>query len=650
MLGTPSAPVASGNTTTTTITYVPPTSLPSAPYDRPRIQATSVADNTQFGSRPVLLSSTAPTNTGLNIPRGNKFNSALASPGAAAITVNANIGNDTGNARTVNWTLTASGAICSPTCGTLGTPTPTGNGTFVSSGIDYTPPASVPTVAGDLTPTITATSVDNSTATDSFTFNLADGTCGTGHESVLNGQYAFLLRGGSANAGYFARIGSFTANGAGGIAGGLFDVNLSSGFGSFTLTPAGSSYTVGSDNRVCLTLAITGGGALTFRAAVGTLVSGVATEGRIIRFNDNNGQRARESGVLMKQDPTSFNANQFSGTYANGFVGVDSNGGRFASAGLLTSNGAGTLSNISTDFDDAGSTGNLTGGSGSYSMATNALSGRGTATITITGAGTSNLVLYMVSSSEILGTTTDSLISGKPITSGELKKQTGPFSTAALNNNGYVFYVTGVNPSNGGGNVTVVGQATFTTNGNAAVTIDENNNGTSKPEQTGSAIFTVASNGRMTVTGLGSTPPVIYLIDSNSGFSVGTDNGVPFGFVEKQTGGPFSTASISGQFFFGGDAPTTGRSYDSGTVTFDGAGGITGSDDKSGPNGLGKDVLSPSNGGTYSFSTTSTPQGKGTVSTDSMAAYVISGSKIVFIRWLANSTALKDPELFVVQK
>jgi hypothetical protein len=252
----------------------------------------------------------------------------------------------------------------------------------------------------------------------------------------------------------------------------------------------------------------------------------------------------------------------------------------------------------------------------------------------------------MVSPSEALFMTTDLLSSGKPIQSGELKKQTGPFSTTALDGNGYVFYTSGVNPLNGGGNVTAVGQATFTTNGNATVTIDENNNGTSKPEQTGSATFAVAPNGRMTVTGLGSTPPVIYLIDSNSGFSVGTDNGVPFGFVEKQSGGPFSTASFTGPlpFFFGDDAPTTGpSSYNSGTVIFDGLGGLTGIGDGSGPNGLKKDIISPSSRGTYSFSVNSSPQGKGTVGTNSIA-YAISGSKIVFM-----STGT-DPKMSVVQK
>jgi len=402
---------------------------------------------------------------------------------------------------------------------------------------------------------------------------------------------------------------------------------------------------VGADNRVCLTLADSGGGSGTYRASLGTLVAGVATEGRIIRFDDNTGRLPRQSGVLMKQNPASFNASALSGTYAFGIVGVDSNGGRNAGAGVFTANGAGTLSNLSEDFDSVGGPTGVLTGSGSYTMATNAPGGRGTATVTINvpgGTATSHSVLYMVSSSEVLLMNTDALGSNTPILSGEVKKQTGPFTANSLDNSDYVFYATGIDGSNGG-NITALGHAAFTTNGNATVTLDQNDNGTSNPESIQSTVVTIASNGRMTATGLGMNPPVFYLVNSTSGFLVGTDTSAVFGFVEKQTGGPFNAASISGQFFFGGDAPTTGVSYDSGTATFDGVSTITGNDDSSGPNGLKKEVLSPSTGGTYSFSNTSTPVGKGTVGTNSIA-YVISGSKLVFMN------TGTDPEVFVIQK
>ena len=650
-LGPASGPMLSGTTSTTTFTYTPPAPVaapatsPAAPYDRPRFQVTSVADSSQAAVAAFLVNNNpAPANTGLGIFRAFKYNSVLAAPGATPLPVVAVIANDTGNSRTVTWTLTdMTGASCSPACGSLGSQVDTGNGTSVSSQINYTPPISVPTVAADLTPTIKATSVDNTAATDSFTFTIADGSCGTGHEPVLSGQYAFLVRGGGMVGGYTAIIGSFTANGAGGITNGLLDFNTSGGPGTGTILSAGSSYTVGVDNRACLVLADSTGGVENFRASVGTLVSGVATEGRIIQFNDNNGRRGRQSGFLMKQTPP-FATSQISGTYALGAVGMDSDGGRFAGAGVLTGSGAGVISSFTADFDDAGTaSGNATGGTGTYTVATN---GRGTSTTTITvvgKSGTSNLVLYMVSSSEILFMSTDSLVAGHTIFSGELKKQTGPFVTTTFDNSDYVSYAAGLGTN--GGNDTIISQATFTTNGNANLTSDENNNGTLGTEQVTAATFIIASNGRTTISGsgVGMHPPILYLIDSNSAFIVGTDPAVSFGFLEKQTGGPFSDASISGLFFFGGDAPTTGSHYDSGTATFDGAGGITGTDDSSGPNGLRPGAISPTMGGTYSFSTSFVPQGKGNVGNNSIA-YIISGSKLIFMQTGQN------PEVYVIQK
>jgi hypothetical protein len=657
VLGTPSVPVFNGTTSTTTITYTPPaSSLPSAPYDRPRIQAVSKFDKTRSGSIVLPLNSNPVTNLKFNF--NTKFKSVLTgtAPTVRVQTLIARLVNDIGSSKSINWTLTVNGAPCVSGCGTLGNAMTTvnPNGTTVRSVITYTPPSSVPG-PGQSQPTITATSADDPAQNDSFSFTISDGTCGTGHESLLTGQYAFLLRGGAAPAGYGAFIGSFSADGTGKITGGTLDVNTAFGaflHSSLTLLPA-SFYSVGSDNRGCLTLADSDGGSETFRFAVGTLsgsgTAQVATEGRIIRFDDNTWRGRAQSGVLMKQDPASFNVSALTGNYTFGEVGVDSNGGRFAGAGVVNSNGTGMFPNIIGDFDDAGTvSGPVTGGTGTYTVAAN---GRGTATTTLTILGkaqTSNLVLYMVSSSvsssEVLFMTT-----GNPnteaILSGELKKQAGPFSTAALNGNGFVFYTTGVNPGNAGGNVTAVGQATFTTTaGNATVTIDENNNGTLKPEQhITSAVFNLDATGRMTVMGLGTTPPIIYLVDANSGFSVGTDNGVPFGYVERQAGSAFQTCSIAGSFYFGGDAPTTGAQYQSGTASFNcpsgGTSSINGKADDSGPNGLKTENIS----GGYSFSVSSTPPGKGTVGSNSIA-YAISVTKIVFMSTGAN------PEIFVGQR
>jgi hypothetical protein len=77
-------------------------------------------------------------------------------PGAAPVTLNAQVKFDTTNAG-VTWTLTAQGAACSPACGMLTQAEP--------FSVIYTPPKSLP-AAPNNTPTITATSVADTTQSD----------------------------------------------------------------------------------------------------------------------------------------------------------------------------------------------------------------------------------------------------------------------------------------------------------------------------------------------------------------------------------------------------------------------------------------------------------------------------------------------------
>lgn len=670
-LGTPSAITYSNDpstgvlTGTLTIPYTAPTtapapgSAPSPPYDRPLVDAISVADNTRSGAAPFLLAST-PTPGALPpmwIFQRTEFKTALM---GISNSIRARILADPGPNFAVNWTLMAGAppSPCSPACGMLGTPTVTVTGTTVDSTITYTPPATVPT-GSNVTPTITAAEADNPSGGDNFTFNILNATCGSGHESVLNGQYAFLMRGAGQGGGHVVFIGSFTADGAGHITSGVYDFNTS-GSGEYLNVPfltaaqgqlPASSYTVGADNRVCFTLTDTIGDEYNFRAGVGTLDgSSHATQGRIVQFTDVEGGTIRVSGILLKQDPTSFAANQFNGTYAFGEQGVESNGNRLTSAGLITSNGAGALSNLSADLDGGGAIATLTG-NGTYSLATNAPGGRGTGSTTTTvtppgSSSTGHFVFYMVSSSHALFMTTDLLSTGQPIQSGELRKQSGaPFAATALDNKDYVFYVEGIHGGDGG-NDTVIGQSTFSTGGHAAITLDENKSGAEQATQTPTGVFNIGTNGRTTLSGLpsGANPPVFYLIDSTSAFIVGTGGSAESGFVEQQTPG-LSTASFTGSFFFGADAPNTGSQYQSGTVTLN-AGNVNGTGDRSGPDGLGIDTISPANGGTYSFSSATVPIGKGTVGSapNPSIAYAVSPSKIIFM-----STGT-DVDLFVVQK
>ena len=495
-------------------------------------------------------------------------------------------------------------------------------------------------ISGSITLTVKA--AVPASAADGFSLNGGGGACGSGNEAILSGQYAFLVRGTSASNGYSAVIGSFAANGSGGITGGLMDVNGTTGpEAGLTINSTGSSYTMGADNRGCLTLVDSSGSTLTFHIAVGMLsgTPAIATQGRISASNENTGQEFRGAGVLMQQSASAFNLSAINGTYAFGREGIDASGGRYAIAGLSTADGKGNLSNIRADYDDAFSgPATVSGGSGTYSVAAN---GRGTFTITTDGQ-TGNLVAYVVSSSELLSMSTDFVDSTHPLQSGENKLQTAAsFATYPPDGSEYAFYATGIDSSNGGG-ITYLGQATFTgTSGTATVTQDMNDEGVEEAETNGPALFTIAPSGRMigTGAGLGNYPPIVYLVDPTQGFIVGTDNFVSSGYFQQQTGGPFSTSSFSGQAFFGGSAPGAGSSYDSGTVSFVSSNGSAISNGTPVP---------------YTFSATSsfmpTAAGQGLLG-NNVLAYIVSVSplKVIFMQLgaTAQNTNANPAELYV---
>ncbi len=648
-LGTPKVST-SGTTTTTVITYTPPPSIPDEPYDRPRIQATSVTDPTKASNLNFLLNTySGPT----PIPFAQKFASVLT--GGAPVTIAASF-NDTSTIRTADWKLTANGAPC-PACGTLGPPIVISNGNIITSTVTYTPPASVPAGDGQDNPTISVALTSNPAIMDIFSFSLGDGTCATGNEAILSGQYAFLMKGGGATTGYVATVGSFTADGSGNITGGLEDFNRSiSGLPVSMLT---GSYSVGPDNRGCITLTASTGGTQTFRIALGTISGGTATQGTILRFDDTTGQVPRVAGILKQQNLAALDASTLSGTYAFAEEGVDGDGRRIAVAGLVTADGAGNITNLALDVNDGGNAATIPGGSGSYSLAAGAPSGRGTLQTTVpTGGGpaTSNSAVYVISPSEFFFMTTDFNDAGQPLLIGEAKLQTGTFSTSVLSSgSGYVFYASGIDGSNGGNQVTL-GQLQFTSNtGNATLKADVNDYEVDMPEVSVPVTCSVDSSGRMTITGAPAAP-VIYLVDSTQGFVLGTGGSVSVGYVQQQTLSKFNTSTVSGQFFFGGAAATTGSSFDIGTATFspaEPAGTIAGTSDSSASNcaqnpndncqggGLNANKsIAGSSGVPYTFSVGPAAPGQGCFGgavapqdcSGGVIAYIVSPSQIVFMQ------------------
>jgi hypothetical protein len=413
--------------------------------------------------------------------------------------------------------LSTSGAIS-------GTPTATGTSTF--------------------TVTVTDSSTPKQTQSEKLSIAVTAKACGTGNETILTGQYAFSLSGFNAT-GYLALVGSFTADGTGKITAGEADTNGALGVQQANITTSASSYSVGPDNRGCATIA-TSFGTFTTRFALGTFLSGKATEGRMIEWEPPTSSAFIAAGHILQQTASSFSGG-LSGSYAFEQSGQD-HAGRIGIVGVMPASG-GSLTNGEADQNEAGTPSTITGIAGTYGSADS--NGRFTVAMTAPSqvAGSTS-VGYIVSSSHSLLMNTST---GSPFV-GEMQQQSVPaggFSNSSLNGNS-VFYNTGMQGGSGGR----AGMGLFSTNGSGSIGVtdyeDEAGTWSTPNPDTFTCTYSVASNGRITISGTNCTNgPVFYLTAANTAFMLTVNSSVEIGQVEPQTGGPFSAASFSGTYYMG---------------------------------------------------------------------------------------------------
>jgi hypothetical protein len=287
-------------------------------------------------------------------------------------------------------------------------------------------------------------------------------------------------------------------------------------------------------------------------------------------------------------------------------------------AGVMTASG-GALSNGEQDCDEDGTAvhGALGSLTGSYTSLD--ASGRGTASM-VSSNGTSHVAVYMVSGSRLLMLAIDPL-NGTPVYSGELRSQSGPFSNSSLSAQA-VLYLTGVGSS---GQLVDIGTLIGNGSGSVNVTIIEDDSGTLSQRPPFTCTSTVASNGRVTISGTncGNHNPVLYLNAANTGFMVGTGMTVESGQFEPQTGGPFSNSSMSGTFFIGTDMVAYQAESVVGSLSL-ANGSVTGLNDDIGAG-------DQSEGRSITASFTINSDGSFSAEGGAINAYVISSSKFVII-------------------
>lgn len=548
-----------------------------------------------------------------------------------------------------------------------------GNGTGTLSGI----PA--PGTVNTYTFTFTANNGIGPAFNQSFTLTVAlAAACNSGNESFLKGQYAYQLQGFDNN-GPMARLGSFTADGSGGITAGEEDDNNSTTGKTpaplSIVTGAGNSfYSVGLDTgggyRGCLTIK-TSAATSTYRFVlnrIGENVANQAGNGRLVEFDSSE---TLSTGVMRQQTASAFSSGKITSNFAFGASSTLSltQQSRFAIAGTFNVLGT-TLSSGELDTDQNNNGGGastlhttFTGTLGATSADSN---GRTTFTITPSGGSTLDFVYYIVSTAELLTMSNDAQSTNSPVQAGTALQApgAGSFSSTSLNGTS-VLYTTGLDENTAipPAPVADVQVGLFNAGSNSfTFDSDENDGGTLKLNKSSSGTYLVALNGRVPLTTTKGGAPILYLVSTNEGFVVGTDSTVAAGFFESQSAsGTFSNSSVSGVYGFGNIWPAEPNvDYVEGWAKFNGSVAsptLTGiSDDveliagvplQSVDQALSEDYAVTSNGRGTIFS-----PGQG--STPIQIFYIVSPMKTINIKVFGNSGSppppVMDPTVNVVEQ
>ncbi len=475
--------------------------------------------------------------------------------------------------------------------------------------------------------------------------NAAEACTSSGNNAVLSGHYAFSLSGFN-DVGFLTVVGSFTADGTGKITAGEADTNGVLGAQNGSLITSASSYSVGSDNRGCATLA-TPFGTFVTHFALGSMSSNIATGGRMIEWDSPSASAYIAAGQLLLQASSAF-AGGMSGSYVFHTVGWDPSpqGGRDVCVGVLSASGN-TFNSLEQDCNDAWTVSNTVapGATGTYT--TLDANGRGTGIIAL-GESNFNITFYAVSGSQLLVVNADI----GPAASGEWDQQSVPagdsgFTQASLNGN-LVFYLDGLSLV---GTASAVSMETASADGSSsmAITFYEDRAGMMMISGTFTCTYAVEPSGRVTLSSsaqsCGGTPPAFYLTGLNTGFIVDASPGVDTGSFEPQSAGPFNNASLSGSFF-GGMAEVVIQSAQAEVdpVAPNGSGSITGTTETS--------STSTQDAGSSFLAATYTVNSDGTFSVNSsggaVAGIIISNAK--FVMFSPSTSATSCPTLLVMQK
>ena len=360
---------------------------------------------------------------------------------------------------------------------------------------------------------------------------------GSFSNSSLNGTYVFSVSGIDSSGAPYALVGTFTANGSGGVSGGTLDINdadLSSPAPNQAIT--GGNYKVNVDGRGTATLGTSVLGNVTLAFVLQDGSHGLLTE-----FDSN----ATGSGTLDLQSAGVSPA----GTYAFNFSGYDYSSGSanlFETIGNFTVGSAGAVTTGLEDYND-----------GSFAVANQALSGSvvlgpsstPSTVLASSGFGTLTFDVFAIDASHL------KFIEMDPTANlvGDAYSQTSttlPTGTLAFTMEGS--YPGASTISAAGGFIVTDGNGNVTN----ASTVDGNNGGTVSPTLGFSGTYTAAGTGRYTLSLSSFTAGTSYAAYPFNGgvFLLEIDDaGVMSGAAFAQTQIAFNASQGYGLNFTGGN-------------------------------------------------------------------------------------------------
>ncbi len=363
----------------------------------------------------------------------------------------------------------------------------------------------------------------------------------------LKGQYAFSMSGsevatsGGLTSSFFARVGSFIADGNGNITGGVEDVNLANGTSNFLFTSG--TYAIDPDGR----------GTLKLTNSTGTL------EFSITLASMNNGFMVQmppdglstTSGNFRKQDTSAFTLSGISGAYAFDFSGLNPSGAFESIVGQFATNSNGVITSGQEDDNDASLAAPVNAAiTGTYAqdpLFPSDLANFGRGVANISGI---QYVFYIVDRTRVnfMETTTGGALLGSAVAQTNVPVNPSQF------NGGFVFVMGGIG---GSGPITRGGRFTATGGNLSAILEDDNNAGsvTSQSASTGTYTIDPAGSGRGTITftagSAGTFTFVFYLTSPTQGFLQDqSPNVIADGSLSGQSTGSITNTSLAGNYAF----------------------------------------------------------------------------------------------------